>query len=230
MEKITTEDMSAAEVWDFPDINLVGKEVVKQTAQANFGQQFKGLLAGKEMVLEEARKEAFALGHQEGLEQGKTEGIEIAKKAATEKFEQDYQNKIHTLQEVIQQLQDPFLLVTKEVEASLLNLVNKLVSRLAGEQLETQPEKIKQLIQDAKSFIPVGRKVHIHLNPVTLEQLKSMDIENENDIFVADNKLEKAEVKIINEVTEVDATLGRRISKLLDHPAEKREPHEDITK
>ena len=175
-----------------------GKKVIPK-------EDFSIVMEAKE-VLKKAQQE-----REELLEQTRKECDELKKQAEA----QGFQKGLEQFNEQIMGLENSIKTSRHEMQAQILPLVLKASKRIIGEELQTNPETIVNIIQQAIKPITTHQQVKIYVNKADInsvldqkeelkhrfEKLESLTIEPKKDVTEGSCIIE-TEVGIINATLE----------------------------
>ena len=117
-----------------------------------------GKLEGHSQGLEQGKLEGLELSHAEGFAQGELQGYEVGQVKANEALER--------LTQVVQQFEQPLMLLDAEIEAEVLSLAINLAKSVVGHELKTHPEHILSVLRQGVDSLPLKeQRVKIRLHP-----------------------------------------------------------------
>lgn len=205
---ISKETTQAYQRWDLPIVEDVSAAVER----AKHGKA-PGLMTAEqiERIQEQAFKEAYDAGYKKGRQEGMASG----------KNEVDNKRKI--LSDLLESLSRPFEDLDEAVEQQLVSLSLAIARQLVRRELKADPGQIVGVVQEALAVLPVGsRDVKVCLHPDDVILVRELMAETESDrnwSFANDPSLARGDCRIITEVSQIEATLERRltavVSKLL---------------
>lgn len=145
--------------------------------------------------------------------QGKQEGMQVA--------QQQMQQLLNQCGEAVTLFQQPIQLINQQLLQQLLQMVVLVCQQVLRQELTTSPEKITDVIKNVINELPlIKQQSKLYLNPEDLTVLKQLmeqatvnfDI---NDVL-EDNQLARGEVRLSNDVSEVDASCQTRIQHIIE--------------
>lgn len=162
-------------------------------------------------IFQNARKDGYAAGFQEGTEKGYTEG----KKAAETKIK----NEATCLQTLLSHLNQDLQRLDQEVADELLSLAIALSKKMISRALIIKPEFILPIVQDAIRNLPsVMQQPRLYLHPDDAKIVRS-HMENQlvqdNWSIREDEQLSPGGCRIEVNGSEIDASLEVRWQKIL---------------
>ena len=122
-----------------------------------------GKSEGHSQGLEQGKLEGLELGHAEGFAQGEQQGYEVGQVKANEALER--------LTQVVQQFEQPLMLLDAEIEAEVLSLAINLAKSVVGHELKTHPEHILSVMRQGVDSLPIKEqlvKIRLHPDDATL--------------------------------------------------------------
>ncbi len=162
-------------------------------------------------IFQNAQKDGYAAGFQEGTEKGYTEG----KKAA----ETEIKNGATRLQTLLSHLNQDLQRLDQEVADELLSLAIALSKKMISRALIIKPEFILPIVQDAIRNLPsVMQQPRLYLHPDDAKIVRS-HMENQlvqdNWSIREDEQLSPGGCRIEVNGSEIDASLEVRWQKIL---------------
>ncbi|GIU53342.1 flagellar assembly protein FliH [Shewanella sp. KT0246] len=117
-----------------------------------------GKIEGHNQGLEQGKLEGLEQGHAEGFAQGEQQGYEVGQVKANEVLER--------LTQLVQQFEQPLMLLDAEIEAEVLNLAINLAKSIVGHELKTHPEHILSVLRQGVDSLPIkDQQVKLRLHP-----------------------------------------------------------------
>jgi len=160
--------------------------------------------------VEEFQKQAYDEAFQEGLAQGREEGLANAS--------EEIKHQLAEFDGLINSLAKPFEQLDNQVDQELMSLVIALVKQMVRREIKTEPGQVMAVIRDAIESLPIATsQLQLRLHPedaiLVQEFYKLSEKDNTWDI-VDDPLITRGGCKVITSVTQVDATLETRLNQL----------------
>ncbi|WP_028484497.1 FliH/SctL family protein [Thioalkalivibrio sp. ALE17] len=190
---------ASASLWEPPEIGDDGVHPPRRLPTA----------AEIEAIEEEARKNGFESGYAEGHELGQKE----AEKAARAREDKKLRETVAALEAVAGSLADPLADAADALEPELLALVTVLARKVIQGELETRPEQIRTVLEQALAQLP-GRnqEVRVHLNPEDQGLVESYGERAGAQVtWIEDPSLARGGCRVEAGAASVDASLERRL-------------------
>ena len=191
-------NVPGAQTWDLPDLAAEDRA----TRAAAEAQERKLHTAGElDELQRRAYREGFERGHADGLRTGTEAGRDHARRIAV----------------LLEALADPLRQVDLAVERTLVGLVLTLVKRLVREAA-ADPACLEHLVHDAVEALADGEaRIKVALNPEDRRVLRAHF--EERDLtppwtIIGDGELQRADVRVLTDIAEVDARLDSRLQRL----------------
>lgn len=161
--------------------------------------------AGPQTVeeLEALQQQAY----QEGLEKGRQAGLA------------EVRQRVDQFLGMVGFLQAPLEKLDEEVELQLSQLALHIGSQLLQRESRTDPDVIRQLIQQAVSYLPVASrdiKVRMHPDDMLLLQQAGIEVEQQGWQALADHGISRGGCYVESATAQVDATLETRLQEIFD--------------
>jgi flagellar assembly protein FliH len=194
---IPKENLTAFERWELASFDLGGgKQKAANTPVIT------------EEELDQIRQRAHAEGYAAGQEEGRELGIQQAA-ADTAKL----QNMMGNLQQALNQ-------VDEQVAQSLLDLALEVARKMVHQTLQTQPEIILKVINDAIAELPhFNQNAHLILHPADAELVRQRmgeQLTHSGWKIFTDNQIERGGCKVETAHSHVDAEVGARWKKVVE--------------
>ena len=192
--------MSTADAtrWDAPD--FAGTPRHRMPAGEASSQKIGPSVDELDRIENEARAEGFAAGKSEGLAAAEQEINELRQR----------------LQHLINSFTTPMSDLDQEVAEALGELAVQIAGRLVQHHLEVHPEELAALAASALNLVrDMRRDAEIRLHPADLGLLQESDLSFEARL-VADNSLQRGDIRVHTPVVRIDATLKARLSSALN--------------
>ncbi len=162
-------------------------------------------------IFQNARKDGYAAGFQEGTEKGYTEGKKVA--------EAEIKNEATHLQTLLSHLNQDLQRLDQEVADELLSLAIALSKKMIGRALIIKPEFILPIVQDAIKNLPcVLQQPRLYLHPDDAKIIRSHmenQLAQDNWSIREDEQLLPGGCRIEVNGSEIDASLEVRWQKIL---------------
>ncbi|WP_018935570.1 FliH/SctL family protein [Thioalkalivibrio sp. ALJ24] len=195
----------AASLWEPPEFDENGEQSEQRRLPT---------AAEIEAIEEEARQNGFERGYAEGHELGKKE----AEKAARAREEKKLREAVAALESVGQGLSDPLAEAADALEPELLALVTALARQVVRVELQTRPEIIREVLDEAMRQLPGrNRSVRVHLNPEDQALVEQWGSGQAGEItWVQDPDLARGGCRVEAGASAVDASLERRLRQAVE--------------
>ena len=184
-------ESSAAKRWDAPAID---------------GGSDQGFLTASrlEELQKQAWDEAYAAGHAEGLEAGKSE---VARRAA--RFD-----------ELLIALAKPFDDLDESVEKQLVELAMTVVKQLFRREIKMEPTHVIGVVREAIKLLPAAsRNVMVHLHPEDAELVRDALSNAEGErawTIVEDPLISRGGCTITTDNSQIDAQADTRVHAIIN--------------
>ena len=152
-----------------------------------------------ERIHEEARKEGYDAGYEEGTARGRVEAMNI-----------------HGL---LQGLEDPLTRLDQEVAEEILSLSIEVARQMVRHHFAAHPESVAELIREALLQMPQAHAM-VHLNPDDLELARDYlgeQLTHAGHRLVEDASISRGGVRIDAGGSQIDATVQTRWRRILDN-------------
>lgn len=200
---ISGEQAGKAETWRVPD-------VAESTLDATGHHKTSGSLLTAErlaLIEEEARNEGYQHGKKEGLQKGLADGRAMINE------------RLATLDMVINALQHPLNNLDDLVENDLVELVFSIARQLIRREINTQPDQIIAVIRDSLAVLPTGaRDIKVFLHPEDARLARElMSLSDQEQVWkiVEDPSLTRGGCKVQTEQSRVDSTVESRLNEVI---------------
>lgn len=165
---------------------------------------------GYQEGMEQGRKEGYEAGFAQGQEAGMAEGL----RRAEEEGKRALAEMLQPLGELIQQANDAFSRMNREVADDMVELAVAVGRFLAREALDQKPEEILALVRELLSDDSgLNGKPRLLLNPADLQLVQeylSTEIETAGWQLLADESMQRGGCTLITAAGEVDASWEAR--------------------
>jgi flagellar assembly protein FliH len=152
-----------------------------------------------ERIHDEARKEGYAAGYEEGTARGRMEAMQF-----------------HSL---VEGLEDSMSRLDGEVADEILALATELARQMVRQTLNGRPEAVVDLIREALLQLPQTHAL-IHLNPEDVEMAREYlgeQLTHAGHRLVEDATITRGGVRIDASGSQIDATVQTRWRRIMDN-------------
>ncbi len=176
---------------------------------------------------EQGYREGLEKGHSEGLEQGQKQGFEAGYAAGhgegLEAGRTEMENTRDCFVRLLDCLDEPLARMDTEVEQELVKLVIAIARQLIRRELKTQPDEILGIVRESLKLLPASsRRVTLHLNPADIERVRTY-LQQDDSLprwkIAESPDITSGGCEVTTENSYIDATvekrLGSAISQLL---------------
>lgn len=178
--------------------------------QQNFDNAYKegeekGFLSGFEQGKELGTKQGYQDGFDKGVDKGTIHGKEI--------IENKLQEIMPPLTDLKNFLEDDYRNFIKKQQKLILSLVKKVSQQVIRCELRLQPQQIITLIEETLVAMPdESKKVKIHLEPNTVQELKNVASDKIKDwILIPDEKISAGGCRVVCDSCDADASIETRL-------------------
>jgi flagellar assembly protein FliH len=160
--------------------------------------------------LESIRQEAY----NEGFATGEKEGFHSTQLKVRQEAEVALKGKLESLERLMAQFFDPIAEQDKQIEQSVIHLVEHIARKVIQRELTTDSRQIGNVLRDALKLLPMGASnVRIFINPQDFERVKAMrERHEENWRIVEDDTLQAGGCRIETEHSRIDASIETRLA------------------
>ncbi len=175
-----------------------------------------------QQITETAEKEGFDKGYKEGLKQGIADGKDRGYTEGVQKSKQEsdaiLKQKVKVLQQVSNQLMQPFKQQESQMHLLLLDFVGALTRKLVRRELQIDSGDILAVVKQGVQALPVGAKnLRLHLNPDDLALIEAYAEEKHLGWqFIGDSSLSAGGCRIESDESLVDYTVETQLGELLE--------------
>jgi flagellar assembly protein FliH len=175
-----------------------------------------------QQITETAEKEGFDKGYKEGLKQGIADGKDRGYTEGVQKSKQEsdaiLKQKVKALQQVSNQLMQPFKQQESQMHLLLLDFVGALTRKLVRRELQIDSGDILAVVKQGVQALPVGAKnLRLHLNPDDLALIEAYAEEKHLGWqFIGDSSLSAGGCRIESDESLVDYTVEIQLGELLE--------------
>ena len=153
--------------------------------------------------IEQARKEGFAKGHEEGLRAG----------------QQETRKQVQHLEQLLVALQKPFAELDAAVEEQLSQLAMLVARHLVRRELKADPGQVIAVVREALANLPMtSRTVRLYLHPEDAQLVRESFSLNEDEahIQVLDDPVQvRGGCRVQTDNSQIDATVETRLNALI---------------
>ncbi len=152
-----------------------------------------------ERIHEEARKDGYAAGYEEGTARGRIEAMQF-----------------HGL---VETLENSLTLLDQEVADEILALATELARQMVRQTLTVRPESVVELIREALLQLPQAHAL-IHINPEDLAMAKEYlgeQLSHAGHRLIDDATITRGGVRIEAAGSQIDATVQTRWRRVMDN-------------
>lgn len=181
-------------------------------------QNFSGLTAEQlHNIVQQAEKEGFDKGYQDGLQQGRDEGHKAGQQQGLSEMRSQLMADQKRFKDLAQALLSPVEQQDQRLETLLLIMVERLTQAVVRRELATAREDMRGLIRQAVAALPTGPgHLRIFLNPDDLERVASYSREQSEWQFIADADMAPGGVRVETGDSVVDDTVERRLHDVIE--------------
>lgn len=202
MSKVISRDANHGfERWDLPIVENVSAAV----EDAKHGKAPSLMTAEQiERIQKQAFKEAYDTGFKKGRQEGMVSG----------KSEIEYKGKL--LAGMLESLSSPFDQLDENVEQQLVSLSLAIARQLVRRELKADPGQVIGVVHEALKVLPVGSQdVKVCLHPEDAVLVRETILQTDSDqnwSLVDDPGLKRGDCRILTKVSQIDATLEKRLN------------------
>ncbi len=175
-----------------------------------------------QQITETAEKEGYDKGYKEGLKQGIADGKDRGYTEGVQKSKQEsdaiLKQKVKALQQVSNQLMQPFKQQESQLHLLLLDFVGALTRKLVRRELQIDSGDILAVVKQGVQALPVGAKnLRLHLNPDDLALIEAYAEEKHLGWqFIGDSSLSAGGCRIESDESLVDYTVETQLGELIE--------------
>ena len=201
----------AQEPEEFPTLTLEELEKIRQDAYEE------GIKQGHE----QGYIEGFEKGVSDGKEAGYKEGVEIGKQQGLTDAQPLVEEKLQSLNHLLEGLISPLKKVDETVEKQLIHLAKLLAEQVVFKELTTHPDLILVSLKKAMGALPIAEQViKIYLHPEDLllveEAYGSEHIKQQQWQLLSEPTLERGGCEIKTAQSSIDMTLKTRLTEIME--------------
>lgn len=162
-----------------------------------------------EAIRQDAYNEGLAIGEKDGYRAG-----QLKAKAESEAHQHDMLGRMERL---MQQLFEPIAEQDKELEKSLVGLVEHITRQVIQRELAMDSSQLTGVVREALKLLPMGAEnVRILVNPQDFELIKALrDRHEEKWRILEDETLLPGGCRVETEHSRIDASVETRLSQAL---------------
>jgi flagellar assembly protein FliH len=196
---------------EFPTLTLEELEQIRQDAYEE------GIKQGHE----QGYIEGFEKGVNDGKEVGYKEGIEIGKEQGINDAKPLVDEKLQTLNSLVDSMAQPQKKVDEAVEKQLVHLAKLLAEQVVFKELQTNPELILVSLKKAIDALPmIEQAVKIHLHPEDLALVEDSygaeHIKQQHWLLVPEPTLDRGGCEVKTAQSSIDMTLKTRLNEIME--------------
>jgi flagellar assembly protein FliH len=185
---IRGEELADCQAWHVPEVQSEGSHSKPLTARQ------------LEEIQEQARKEGF----EQGLQEGRSTGMK------------EFVARVQMIEQVMQSLDKPFEELDETVEQQLTQLAMLVARQLVRRELKTEPEQVVGVVREALAVLPVAaRNVRLALNPedaALVREALSMGADDQAIQVVDDPVQTRGGCKVLTDTSQIDASVESRLN------------------
>lgn len=215
-ELIRAKDVGGFDVWSLPSFDPykepepepepVVEEPVDSIEEVPLDEVQPLTLEELESIRQEAYNEGFATGEKEGFHSTQLkvrQEAEVALKA-----------KLASLDLLMTQFLDPIASQDKQIEQSVIYLVEHIARKVIQRELTTDSRQIGIVLRDALKLLPMGaNNVRIFINPQDFDLVKALRERHEETWrIVEDDTLQAGGCRIETEHSRIDSSIETRLT------------------
>jgi flagellar assembly protein FliH len=162
----TPPQVAAKPVPDLPDPEQLRKEIKRLHDAAKAGGHAEGYASGHAQGLEAGTDEGYKAGHQQGYEAGFSAGHTSGREQAQQETAQ--------LRTLAQECATSIASIEAEMGQALISLAVKIAEQVLRSTLDTQPEKILDIVRDI-THLDTGKEaiLTLRVNPADLDLIRN---------------------------------------------------------
>lgn len=198
---IRSEDVEAAyQAWRVPEVAgvRVGRSVEEERSKAA-----RPIAPMDAAQIEQARKEGFARGREEGLQAGR----------------QEIRQQVQRLEQLLVALQQPFAELDAAVEEQVSQLAMMVARHLVRRELKTDPGQVVAVVREALANLPItSRTVRLYLHPEDAALVREAFSLNEGEahVQVLDDPVQsRGGCRVQTDNSQIDASVETRLNALI---------------
>jgi flagellar assembly protein FliH len=189
---IRGEEVKDCQAWHVPDVQNKGAQRSRPMTASQV-----------EEIQNQARKEGFQQGRQEGHDKGYKEFLE----------------RIQCLEQIMRTLNKPLEELDEAVEGQLVQLAMVVARQLVRRELATEPEQVIGVVREALAVLPLAaRNVSLTVNPLDADLIReglSLQQSGNNFQIVEDPVMTRGGCRVLTEASRIDATVESRLNAVI---------------
>jgi len=169
-------------------------------------------------VLQALREAAY----REGFAKGEADGFKAAEEKAQAAAEEALQERIKSLEVLMQSLFEPIAQQDRQIEELLLDLLQRLARAVIRRELCIDSSQILPHLREALSLLPMGaNNLHLFVSAQDFASIKALrDQHNEHWRICEDPDLLPGGFRLESEQSRIDASIESRLQQALSQLAE----------
>lgn len=169
-----------------------------------------------EAIVEEARVEGREQGYQEGVEAGRKEGFDQGLQQGLDEGRARIDAQLQQIESLVSHLQRPLEEQQRELETTILTLVEQLAEAVVQSELASRPELLRASITEALGCLPPNPgPVRLKLNPADCVLL-TKQAELQGWELVEDSAVTQGGCELIAGASRVDVSVESRFAQVAD--------------
>jgi len=158
-----------------------------------------------EAIRQEAYNEGFATGEKDGFHAGQLK--------ARQEAEQVLAARLASLETLMSQLLDPIAEQDRQIEQSLLSLVNIVTREVIQRELALDSSQVRHVLRESLKLLPMGAdNVRIFVNPQDFAVVKALRERHEESWrIIEDESLLPGGCRVETEHSRIDASIETRL-------------------
>ncbi|CAD5108366.1 flagellar assembly protein FliH [Zestomonas carbonaria] len=227
-ELIRAKDVSVFDRWALPSFDGGGATVVDDASEAAVGEpepvvdaepqpsEEVPVEAVKPLTLEEVeaiRQDAY----NEGFATGEKDGFHAGQLKAKQEAEQALAAKLASLESLMEQLLEPIAEQDRQIEHSLVTLVNHVTRQVVQRELALDSSQVRHVLRESLKLLPMGAdNVRIFVNPQDFAVVKALRERHEESWrILEDEALLPGGCRVETEHSRIDASIETRLSQAI---------------
>jgi len=200
--------------WIAPDLYFVPPDADEDVAQAIPTEPVLLAEDQRQALIEAAREEGFSQGweqgHAKGLAQGHSEGVAMG--------QAEVQRLSGQLQAIIDNFTYPLRRLENEVVTALGTLAVRIAGYLVRRSYMARPALMQALVNEAvQAANSDNSALEIRLHPDDVAALKPLLNVDANQHLVADNHLQRGDVRVHAASVRIDGSVDSRLDQVIAH-------------
>ncbi|BFM06729.1 flagellar assembly protein FliH [Halioxenophilus aromaticivorans] len=167
--------------------------------------------------LEQLRKSIEVEAYAEGFAKGEAHGQESGHNKAYQETKTAIDQQVQYLAQLTAALTNPIEEQDTAIEQIILNSVVTITKAVIGQELESRPEQILTVVQQAVAALPGGDKtIKIFLHPDDIQFVEQHSAEQERWQLCSDAQLSRGGCRLKTDDSQLSATVEARIEAALE--------------